>query len=339
MPRTASFNLAEIKTSMPSSSSPQLKSVSANSFNRVTENTPQKKKDGCSFSCGWCMGVFICLCCLVFFAMLHLYHRIFIPELTQIYFNGPLLIQKGYLRVYPNLPELLEEDDRIPGVYVINPSLEYVNTKIIPNLDEIFENYTEKTKDYPPHRYTRCWLENPNNPNTPCYFDPNWLLEDCNKKNNYGFKPLNGFYNPCVLLRLEDTENWYPEPFQFKDVSKTWAHQYDPSYIPVGCHQRITNESNQMKLNTNIYPSKGFSIHFFPEKFFNSTIYLAPMVMIQIKNLEVGRNFSINCWVRARNSWHLKDSGEVTIHFRYPFTHVAKTENAIKHKATKFGKS
>lgn len=335
MPRTASFNLTEIKTSP---SNPQLKSISAKSFDHVSQNVPKKKEKCCSFSCGWCTGLFIGACCITFFVFLYLYPKVFFPSTLQINFNGPLLVKKGYLRVYPNLPELLIDDDKIPGTYVIDPSAKYVTEKIIPNLDEIFENYTAKTRDYPPHHYTMCWLDFPTNPNSPCYFDPNWLLKDCNKKNHYGFKPMNGLYNPCILLRLEDTENWFPQTFQFRDVSSTWIKQYDPSNFPVGCHP-ISETNNKKKFKVNMYPNKGFSVHFFPQAFFNSNVYLAPMVMVKIKDLQVGKNFTLNCWIRAKNSWHLKDSGEVTIHFRYsPFKsgmHQQKLPHNQHTKSTK----
>lgn len=327
MPRTASFDLSEVKISSQKVPQPQYRGNFNSHVNSksVSQESPPKKEKCCHCSCGWSVALFMSACSFTFLVLVSLFPEYFVSQflkLEKMEHERQLLVKKGYLRVYPNISNM-ESEHWLRGTYSIDPSSEYVAKEIVPSIEEVLKNYTEfRGSTYPPNPYILCWLENPLEGGTPCYFDKNWILKDCNKENDYGYRPHKGLYSPCILLRVEETEDWVPKLFKLRDVNEVWLDRYDASYFAVSCYPLNNRYRREIKVRT--HPSKGFPIHFFPQKFFREELYLPPMVMVQFMDLEVGEDFSVECWINTRNSYFLKNNGIVKIHF-----HSKINENMI----------
>lgn len=229
--------------------------------------------------------------------------HILFPKAVNITGNLVPTIKKGTLRIYPYLSGY---HDGVKSHYFT--SLPPNNASVIVNsLNELLTNYPEKHEII----YKNCWLENPT-PENPCFFDSSWVKEVCTSNHSYGYEEKDGYYSPCFIMRLENTEDWIPGFIQ-SDPNAVMDN-YEQGFVPVQCIAKTPEGEDSPPLIT-VYPPKGFSHLFFPVNGFNQDRYLLPMVAVKLNRIRKAERVTLECSVDAPNAFFLWNNGRAVIRF------------------------
>lgn len=289
--------------------------ISITSRNPMPSQKPlEKAEKKAALPCtGWCCFVFVGVLAIIFMACIYnLGGSELFPVQVNI-FQGLIPIEKqGKLEV---LPFQLSTSSGIQSFYKTSlPPLNITGT--IQDIEDVLHSYPKDSVEH--HR--NCFLENPSF-EQPCNFDTIWFDEICNKKDNFGYVENNGTYSPCFIIKFENTSTWEPVPFRKNDVPKSLQPQYDPSFFQVLCSSTYEN-GVPFPLNIEAFPTKGFSILYFPVSMFDPKYYLPPIVAIKVKEIPAGKNIAVHCMILARNAMILWNNGAFTINFQSTNTTV-----------------
>lgn len=303
MPRTQKYDVTESLAPFASSQQTILSHNNDNNLHRSEDiynsnEIPVRKK---KIPLGWLIAGLFGAMSIAFILCVSYVHLPGVPE-SRPFTSSKVLQNKGYLKVYPYLPD---ENTFIPGMYSIPLP---INSSLLHQIDDIINSYPEN-----PNNYQSCFVSSPSY-NRPCFFERIWLGGKCTKEDQFGYLENNGTYSPCILLQITDSFDWRPIIYKRNDVEDSWKQIYDPTFASLGC--AVQNKEQQEKFQSiDIFPIKGFPTEFFPVTNFNSSIYLPPSVMIKVNKIKVGDTVTMECWLRASNAYLLEDSGQITISF------------------------
>lgn len=221
------------------------------------------------------------------------------------------LEQQGRLMIYPRI-EGVYNDSHFPNQHFISmDETDFLhNYELIRTLTNTYPQHSSDSP--PPDPYVHCWLELPSSGH-PCFYDRGWFGRACNDSNRFGYDRNAHEYQPCFLVRLEDSGSWIPKNIKRDQVKEIHRPHFDASFISFHCRAERYGDRN--KLSFDHFPVKGFPLAFFPMDQFSEEYYLNPAVMVQINGLRKGVNTTIHCWLRSPNSYFLEDSGIIKISF------------------------
>lgn len=268
------------------------------------------QKKCCKFMRGWGALVTAGAMSLAFLLCISLVPSTSIfPVYKDPFIDMVPLIKQGNVRVYPAFLDSTAIAWENDTYFISLPSRDISSTT--KSLKEIIKSYPQTGTNV----YSQCWLQNPSYAH-PCFFETEWLGNECTETNDFGYREVNGTYSPCVILRIEDTGNWSPVPDTVPDIhfSHDFASGNDPGFVKANCYLKSPRDRRKFKF-IQVTPQKGFSRMYFPILNFDPKLYLYPIVTVQVKKLMKGENVTIICQIGAQNAYFLEDSGLVTITF------------------------
>lgn len=193
-----------------------------------------------------------------------------------------------------------------------NANEEDTYRKYVDNIEILLHKYrTEHENEEFSYQNCAGGVQSDENADQPCKFDIDNLGTECTKEKSYGY--ASG--QPCVLMKLNKIFDWMPEPYNGSlpaDYPENWKEKYSPNGVAVTCTgENFGDEQNLGEVI--ITPEVGFLGTFFP--FTGQKGYQAPLVMMQMKNVEPGVIVQVYCQAWADNIYHHKNDKAGSMRF------------------------
>eukprot|EP00397_Hematodinium_sp_SG-2012_P068669 GEMP01112834.1.p1 GENE.GEMP01112834.1~~GEMP01112834.1.p1 ORF type:complete len:191 (+),score=3.57 GEMP01112834.1:1-573(+) len=128
-----------------------------------------------------------------------------------------------------------------------------------------------------------------------CDFNLGMTKTNCTEEDNWGYNTN----SPCILLKLNKMIDWIPEPMR------------NVNSLPQGLQDYINNLSDTDALSKNVWvwcesegveidqPAPGIPYYFYP--YSNQLGYLAPFVMVRLRDLPREEEVRVTCRAWAAN--------------------------------------
>ncbi|XP_023228276.1 uncharacterized protein LOC111628679 [Centruroides sculpturatus] len=303
MPRTQKYAVTEslVSLALSQQTTASRPDVDGTGVDSLLEDHRRIPRGGRGIPFGWLIAAVFGAISLTFILCVQFVRLPGIPE-SRPFASEKLMQKKGFLKVYPFMPD---NGTAVPGIYSLPLPLD---ASLLVSLEDVLNGYPQ----HPGHRVS-CYVSSPSY-SRPCHFDREWLGEECRAEDHFGYRENNGTFNPCVLVRIEESEDWKPVVYRKEDVDDSWRNVYDPTFVSMSCALKKTEEKKKTG-PVQFFPSKGFPVRFFPATDFDRSLYLSPAVLIRFRDIQVEDDVTFECWLRAANAYQLADSGQMTISF------------------------